>query len=293
MSSVRIENSLIESSVVDLFDTIDNVGNSNDDNDKIIDRIRNKVVILFCTHFRKKKEKKETILRQYKEYLKCFYQLIEKQMITIDNLIDEDIDDGADVFIKLKKELLDYSMQMYKLDLLDMSAILNKKEQSIYQFIHLYDLLGRYHRVSETMDLPQIKQNAQIIIKDKKSVLPNWKTYYYLVVCLEKQKEYNQSFVSYYRANNRKESENELILKLSNYYVADFQGQFSKSIYCRRKKLKLTQKQLQERSGVNHTMIAKIEKVKQPTTLETAIKLLSSLNMGIALYPFAEVEEKL
>ena len=40
-------------------------------------------------------------------------------------------------------------------------------------------------------------------------------------------------------------------------------------------------------------MIAKIEKVKQPTTLETAVKLLTSLNLGIAIYPFDEIEENL
>ena len=50
--------------------------------------------------------------------------------------------------------------------------------------------------------------------------------------------------------------------------------------------------QLSERSGIDRTMIAKIEKVKQPTTLETAIKVLTSLNMGIALYPLTDIIEK-
>ena len=75
--------------------------------------------------------------------------------------------------------------------------------------------------------------------------------------------------------------------------MIDFQGKLSEVISNQRKKMKLTQKQLQEKSGVDRSMIAKIEKVQQPATLETAIRLLTSLNVGIALYPLCEQETKI
>lgn len=107
------------------------------------------------------------------------------------------------------------------------------------------------------------------------------------MICLEKQRKYNQTIISYQIEKSKEEKDEHFWEKVSNYYAADFQGQFSKNVYCQRKRLKLTQKQLQGRSGVDRTMIAKIEKIRQPATLETAIKLLSSLNLGVAIYPIA------
>lgn len=293
MSDTRIENSIRELSIVDLFDKIDNISNSNEDNDKIIDKIKNKVVSLFIINVRKRKEKerKELMYRQYKEFLKNFQKMLEKQTITINKLIDENIDDEAEVYMELKKELLNYSMQMCNLDFLDMSIVLNKKEQRIYKQIQLYNILEKYYSMPDKICLSQVKKDNQINAREMIPCISNWKNYYYLVIGLEKQQEYNKTIMSFFRNKNRQDSQNEFLMKMGNYYVADFQGQFSKSIYCQRKRLKLTQKQLQDRSGVNHTMIAKIEKLKQPTTLETAVKLLSSVNMGMALYPIADKGE--
>lgn len=299
MRSLELENSMEQLSVVDLFDSIDNVDNNNDENDKIIEKIKDKMVILLSSHLKKRKEKerKEAMFQRYRAYLNYFQELIEKQMAIIDELIDEeDTYDISDTFLKLKKELIDYSMQIYKLDLLDMSEVLNKKEKNIYEYIHLYDFLEKYHSKSEKCNFPSVIQMEQVHKKEDKTeeklVSSNWKTYYYLVICLEKQQEYNHTFTSYFMTKNEAQMDKQLFIKLSNFYAADFQGQLSKNIYCQRKKMKLTQMQLSERSGIDRTMIAKIEKVKQPTTLETAIKLLSSLNMGIAIYPFAEIEKK-
>lgn len=296
MNSMGIENSTGELSMVDLFDSIDNVSKSNDENDEIINKIKDKLVFVFSSQLRKKreKEKKAAMVRRYKAYLEGFQSLIREQMASIDCLIEEDSYDISDTFTQLKKELIDYSMQAYKLDMLDMSEVLNKKEQSIYRCIHLYDFLVQYNNPTGNTILVENKKqngrNKKLDINVRHSFM--WKTYFYLIINLEKQKSYNRTYISYFMERHKQEDDNELYLKISNFYAADFQGQFSKNIYCQRKKLKLTQKQLQERSGVDRTMIAKIEKVQQPTTLETAIKLLSSLNMGIAMYPIAGVEEK-
>lgn len=286
-----------EDSILDLFDTIDNVGMSNDDNDSIINQIKDQVVCKFSSLFKKKKERKkrEIMFHRYKEHLESLQVLIEKQMGIINNLIDdEDAYDICDKFFKLKNELIEWSIQVYKLDLLNMSECLNKKEQKVYQYVHLYDVMEKYCSAYEKFSYKD--ENSQNEIKkDYKEVMSvslQWKTYYYLVICLEKQREYNQAIISYQIKKYKKEKDNHFLEKLSRYYAADFQGQFSKNVYCKRKKMKLTQKQLQERSGVDRTMIAKIEKIRQPATLETAIKLLSSLNLGIAIYPLIECGEE-
>ena len=67
-----------------------------------------------------------------------------------------------------------------------------------------------------------------------------------------------------------------------------FRSILSKYIYTWRNQNNITQNELAKRSGVDRTMIAKIEKVQQPTTLDTAIKLLSSLDLGITIYPLSE-----
>lgn len=298
MRELKIENSMQDLSVTELFETIDNVDNNNDENDKIIETVKDKIEILLADFWRKKKQKerKKEMLRRYGEYLKAFCNLIEKQMKIIDILIEEDTLDISDTFLNLKKELIDYSMKIYKLDLLDMEEVLNSKEKNIYQYIHIYDFLDKY-----SSDIREeswaLRSNRSMIKKDNNEykenlAFINWKKYYYLVINLEKQQEYNTNIISYLIAKTNKNDNRDFYLKISDFYAADFQGQLSKSIYCQRKKLKLTQMQLSERSGIDRTMIAKIEKVKQPTTLETAIKLLTSLNMGISIYPFTDIVEK-
>mgnify|MGYP000092806353 FL=1 len=297
MRSLEIEKSMEQLSVIDLFDSIDNVNNNNEENDKIIKKVKEKVGVLLKSYLKKEREKKrrEEMLQHYKIYLKCFQEVIEKQEEIIDNLTEED--DVVDTMFDLKNEIIDYSMRIYESDLLNISEILGKKEQTIYQYIHLYDFLWKYNNEHEKHKFPLSINMDQSHKKEEKSKeklnLSNWKTYFYLVVCLKKQQEYNHTFTSYFMSRNRIETNKESFIKLSDFYAADFQGQLSKNIYCQRKKLKLTQMQLSERSGIDRTMIAKIEKVKQPTTLETAVKLLTSLNLGIAIYPFDEIEENL
>ncbi|MEE0078272.1 helix-turn-helix domain-containing protein [Coprococcus sp. RTP21428st1_C9_RTP21428_210409] len=294
MNDLRDKNSMNELSMVDLFDTIDNVGKNNDDNDKIISQIREQVICIFSSKLRKKREKqrKEAMLHRYKAYVESLQTLLKEQMKMIDNLLEDDDNDIADKFLTLKKELLEYSTQAYELDLQDMSEVLNRKEQTVYQYVNFYDLIDNYSSASKRFfAIKEEDQNSKRKCYNRQEnalILSRWKTYYYLTISLEKQRDYNEKFITYYLKKNSQEQDEKFLPKLSDYYAADFQGQFSKNIYCQRKRLKLTQKQLQDKSGVNRTMIAKIEKVQQPTTLDTAIKLLSSLNLGITIYPLSE-----
>lgn len=287
MNNAKMINSIQEHSIIDLFNAIDNISNSPNTNDKIISMIKSKITSLFITHLRKKEfqKQKKALLHQYKDSLISFSKLIEKQVTIIDNFLDDDPDNEIKLFFELRKELLYYYMQIYQLDLFHISIILNEKERKIYHYIHLYDFLESFQTTAKELCS---QQNAEPNESGESSFGSDWKTYYYLIMYLEKQRDFNQAFFSYYKAKSQQLSDPEFYLNTSKFFAADFQGQLSKSIYCQRKRLKLTQKQLQARSGIGHTMIAKIEKVKQPTTLETAIKLLSSLNMGIALYPIIE-----
>lgn len=296
MNDLKFEHSIEELSMLELFDTIDNVDKSNDDNDKVIDKIKEQVILRFSSKLRKKREaeKRRAMFYRYKVYLERFQELLKEQMTIINDLIEEDPYDSSAKFLDLKKNIIDYSSQAYKLDLLDMSEVLNKNEQRIYQCIHFYDFMEKYNTSFERISLNE-KQNLNNNTKNRKTleitpISSNWKTYFYLILSVKKQEEYNQKVILYFMGKGIKDDQ--FSKKWSDYLVADFQGQFSKNVYCQRKRLKLTQKQLEEKSGINRTMIAKIEKVQQPTTLETAIRILSSLDLGITIYPLENSEEK-
>ena len=110
-----------------------------------------------------------------------------------------------------------------------------------------------------------------------------WKNIFFYTICQVRQNTFDNEIIANYIKRNKPES-NELRTVTRNYYVHKYQGEFAKSILTKRKLLKLTQKELQEKSGIDHSMIAKIEKLQQTVTFETAIKLLTSLNMGICIY---------
>ena len=67
--------------------------------------------------------------------------------------------------------------------------------------------------------------------------------------------------------------------------LQDFQGDLAIIVKEKRKQRKWTQQHLASVSGVERTMIAKVENLQASTSLETAIKLLTSLDMGLVIYP--------
>ncbi len=83
----------------------------------------------------------------------------------------------------------------------------------------------------------------------------------------QKERDYIQCFLPESDTANI----TDIRLNLSYTYI-------SKYIFNRRKEMDLTQQQLSEKSGVNRSVIAKIEKLKQIPTLETLIRLLCCLN---------------
>lgn len=68
--------------------------------------------------------------------------------------------------------------------------------------------------------------------------------------------------------------------------IKDFQGDLALIVKEKRKQRKWTQQKLASVSGVERTMIAKVENLQASTSLETAIKLLTPLDLGLVIYPF-------
>lgn len=285
------------SSMTELFNTIDNISKSNYENDAIVEKIINKVYLSFKSYLSKKRKKEEderkALIKNYKEYLNGFYELITEQLVIIDSLINEPFtSDMSDTFVKLQRELDEYSIKKYTIEFLYMSSLLNKKECDIFRNIQVYSFLDKYHKNINKYESVQVDKNQNIEQKEEITYVNDWKNYYYLVICMEKQRDFNQTLLSNYISRRKNIDDIQFFVSKSSFCAADFQGQLSKSIFYQRKKLKLTQAELSKISGVDRSMIAKIEKVNQPTTLETAIKLLSALNMGIAICPFGGSGEK-
>ena len=56
----------------------------------------------------------------------------------------------------------------------------------VYKSIHVFDFLDKYYKVSDL----NISEGDKIVKKDiEEEQLLNWKTYYYLSICLEKQRK--------------------------------------------------------------------------------------------------------
>lgn len=275
-----------ERAIVELFDTIDNVSNSNDENDKIINKVKNKIFFCFSSHFDRQKERKarKSMLNRYKAYISGFQELLLKQMLVLDRYVDKpNADIKAEVFFDLKKELVDYSIKALVLDITDMSEYLSADLTNIYSYVRSHDFLEIYHK--------SIKENELITnvpVEQNKSTVSDWKTIYYIAIEIEKQSRFYENIFSNYVARTQLGTDDEFFRKQSIFCTTDFRGRLSKSIFYQRKRLNLTQAQLAKRSGVDRTMIAKIEKVCQKPTLETAIKLLSALNLELAIYPALE-----
>lgn len=275
-------------SLKELYFNIDNISHSNEENDETMNQIRSKIRYIFYSKIRLKKEKnrREYILRKYKSYLHDFKKLIEKQENELDFLLSNDnAEDFTDIIEKLKNQIMDFSVKIYISDLLCNSDLVDTEELAICKKSYTYFLLDKYFHAFEKIN----PNSFRIEISPPKAKLisdnSNWKNYYYSIIYTENQNETNRLFFSECKNNTQNYKSYNLSIPKSDFLTLNFQGQISKTVFCQRKNLKLTQEELSKISNVDRTMIAKIERVNQPTTLETAIKLLSALNIGVLIYP--------
>lgn len=279
MSGVKQERAIVE-----LFNTIENISKSNDENDTIINKVKNGILIFFNSCFDRQKARKERkiILARYKGYIQGFQELLLSQMLVIDSyVVKQDADINAEVFSNLKMELLDYCIKAFELDFADMSEFFSSDLLDIYRHVRIYDLLEKYHNNSDEAKLATEEPAEQ-----NKSASSDWKTFFYIIIDMKNQSILRESLFSNYIARTHENmDDDDFFVKRGTFHTTDFQGRLSRHIFYQRKRLNLTQLQLANRSGVDRTMIAKIERVNQKPTLETATKLLSALNLELAICP--------
>lgn len=270
-----------ERAIVELFNTIDTVSKSNDENDTIMDKVKNRIFFYIGSYFDRQKERREkrAMIKRYKVYLLGFQELLSKQMSVLDSFSNKsDKDIRTELFISLRNELTNYSIEALKLEFSDMSEYLSSDIFNIYTYVRTHDLLDSYNKIFE----------KDISTKQEKPILSDWKTYYYMAIDRRKQLRFNENLFSNFISRTHTGLDNDFFIERGILCTTDFTGRLSKNIFYQRKRLNLTQVQLAGRSGVDRTMIAKIEKVQQKPTLETAIKLLSALNLELAICPALE-----
>lgn len=102
----------------------------------------------------------------------------------------------------------------------------------------------------------------------------------------EDKREFRSAVITNYRERHDMiPNSTEYNKALQNFVIRDFQGELSRLIKVKRTEKKWTQKQLAEASGVERSMIAKVENMNAITSLETAIKLLTALDIELTFCP--------
>lgn len=279
-----------DSHFVQLFNTIDNLTKSHIENDKILGDVSNQLYTLVEERIQQKEKiSRHKLLELYKNYLYKLQEMIRNQLAEVENLSnDTDYEDSSDtIFFRLKEKYDNLSLEQTVTEYSYISTILTPKECDVYKKVKVYHYLDIYFKGIEKVETTKISNKDM-----RKSSNNDWKKYYYLIISMDNQKDFTQIIFSDYVSRRKNIDEISFLQNKSMFCAADFQGQISKSIFYQRKKLNLTQEELSKISGVDRSMIAKIETVKQPPTLETAIKLLSALNMGIAICPLGGQGEK-
>lgn len=247
---------------------------------KITSIIKNKY-IQFLSNKNERKKQKE-IFFTYKIHLTNFKYLIDKQLNELNKIDNTDFDEDSSVrFIKLSEQISNLCIKQLIFQYINMSHAVEKNEKESLSFIHLYSIFDKHKKIiSEELDEIQCvdSHNYEILTQ----TINKFENALYLYITIDNNSKFNKKIISnFYQRNSEVEYSKK---QLSSLYLSDFQRQLSETIYERRKRNNITQKELSTISGVDRTMIAKIENIQQPTSINTAIKLLTALDMGITLF---------
>lgn len=247
---------------------------------KITSIIKNKY-IQFLSNKNERRKQKE-IFFTYKIHLTNFKYLIDKQLNELNKIDNTDFDEDSSVrFIKLSEQISNLCIKQLIFQYINMSHAVEKNEKESLSFIHLYSIFDKHKKIiSEELDEIQCvdSYNYEILTQ----TINKFENALYLYITIDNNSKFNKKIISnFYQRNSEVEYSKK---QLSSLYLSDFQRQLSETIYERRKRNNITQKELSTISGVDRTMIAKIENIQQPTSINTAIKLLTALDMGITLF---------
>ena len=280
-----------------LFFSIDVIKNTFEENQTIfayINKTIKKKIKKYYYDYLKTKEKKD-MLKRYRRYLSDLTDIIDSQIDQIDSLLGDDNDinaDFEDLYSKMKTDLFNNCFYLFDLDIIDTDKAMDNNERKIYYYNYWYHFINNYFT-----NFKEKKNQYFEITKKDNDILHKFQADYFFAITLKNNiykdnaillTHKNELLISNNSPNIYSEGINDQLADLEltkEYYISQFQANLSKVVYYQRNKMNLTQKKLAELSHVDRTMIAKIEKVNQKTTMETAIKLLTTLNLGIMIYP--------
>lgn len=277
--------------MTDFFYTIDNISNTNEENNEIMRKTETEIDNTLKYYIANmQKMELRAFIKEYRTILDDLCGLVEEQKRIIESIIEEpDRYDFFDIFIKLREELEDYFIKMQAMEFSFLSQYLSKEECNVYNSVKTYRILDNYTEGIKRYNYGRTKMYDEIEDEEESACI-NWKTYFFSSICMDKHREANRAILSDYISRRKIREVADVYESKTKLSAINFQAQLSKSIFCQRKRLNITQVELSRLSGVDRSMIAKIEKINQPPTLETAIKLLSALNMDVAIIPLEEKE---
>lgn len=283
------------SAILDKFDEVDVTQNSFEKNAEIFDELYDLIRIKMKEYIEHERERQKKLLYEYKKILLSLFEKVELQLSYIDDW-QNNTDQGENIVSNIwdmDEKIRDYSINLEAVFLNNASSSLDKEELEVCITSYMHRTLTKYHdffynnkiqmRQKENDRKGDKKEYLNLIQETKDGFGDDWRIYFYLILSIKKQNSFNYQLSSMFSQKDVKSYEIEECK--NRFYTVAFQEQLSRTIYYQRKKLKLTQKELSIRSGIDRTMIVKIERLSQPTTLETAIKLLTALDMGMVIYP--------
>lgn len=143
------------------------------------------------------------------------------------------------------------------------------------------------HKFLRFLCLP--KKSNMLMVKPIRSTHLNKNDFLHVIYyskSWEDKAEYQKAILeNYYERCRDSDQTYDNNVALQRQLLKDFQGDLALIVKNKRKQRKWTQQQLASVSSVERTMIAKVENLQASTSLETAIKLLTPLDLGLVIYP--------
>lgn len=259
--------------LINSFYSIDTYKKDDKNNLSILKKVKEKLTRIFIS---KNLQKEDEILNRYSAHIEELSALLYKQTKRIKAIKnDNSYENKIKITLKMQDELNELLLTQYILSHEEIEQDLGESLTHTYMIINFCNTI---HNV-------KIKKRASDSDYTKyRKIIPMMEDFIYTYIEDNKQKNYEQQRLDEYisRLNIEKNSL-DFWNAANNVSVFNCQSLLAKSIYHSRKQQKLTQKELSIRSGVGRPLISKIENMTQPTTLDTAIRLLTSLNMRITI----------
>lgn len=244
--------------------TIDMVGKPMPENIEIVNKIQ-EILLTFIKNKKKKQQQREEQER-YKRKLIKLRKLLDKQIQLLD--FEDNMDYGR--LYTLKQELAQCGLSMLSDEYESMESLLDESSLDIFNNIAIY-----------TLATSLIKENTGVRGKLNR-VMEKWKYYYLYMISISNEHSMDDFMINNMISGSRIDSRGKGGF-LHKYYELSFQSQFSRYVFYKRKNLNLTQEMLSKMSGVDRSMISKIETAEQKTTMDTAIRLLTSLDSKLEI----------